>query len=371
MSTIQRVRSPRFSQPPAATSPNSVLDTASRVASASPSPTSSRTPFLQSPASISKSEKRSRGRGHNFTIEQELYIAGLLADPEIWALLDGPGERNDHYTSKKAVHESIATKINSRFLNEASLKIDGAQIKNKIESMKKQWKRANTFLKEKMGDEDLTSNDLRKLVEDKCCFYYILQETWSLSRFLNPRDPVQLTENLTRPSICHFDNGTSEEEYDSTVEQDGAITGQASQRPESRAKKPKKPREDGGNMLALLQDLYKSNEIDQELKRQELEINRLKADAETRLIEMQIRKMESEIEIEKATFQAELAREDRLLEIEYLRAQTDFIQASAILMMEEVKLERARRDSGLSTLKSPPRGLNNGLFKRSQFNKAI
>ncbi|KAF9378246.1 hypothetical protein BGX21_002946, partial [Mortierella sp. AD011] len=241
----------------------------------------------------------------------------LLADPEIWALLDGPGERNDHYTSKKAVHESIATKINSRFLNEASLKIDGAQIKNKIEN------------------------------------------------------PVQLTENLTRPSICHFDNGTSEEEYDSTVEQDGAITGQASQRPESRAKKPKKPREDGGNMLALLQDLYKSNEIDQELKRQELEINRLKADAETRLIEMQIRKMESEIEIEKATFQAELAREDRLLEIEYLRAQTDFIQASAILMMEEVKLERARRDSGLSTLKSPPRGLNNGLFKRSQFNKAI
>ncbi|KAG0003652.1 hypothetical protein BGZ79_000353 [Entomortierella chlamydospora] len=219
-----------------------------------------------SPAPIPKSEKRGRGRGQNFTIEQELYIAELLADPETWALLDGPGERNDHYMPKKTVHESIATKVNSKFLDEASQRIDGAQIKNKIESMKKQWKTANTFLK-KISEGDLTSNDLRKLVEDKCCFYYILQVTWSTSWSLNPRDPVQLTGNLTRPPICDFGIDASEEEDDPVVEQDNA-----------------------------------------KLKRQELEIDRLKADAETRLIEMKIRKLESEIEIEKATFQAELAR---------------------------------------------------------------
>ncbi|KAG0021619.1 hypothetical protein BGZ80_002026 [Entomortierella chlamydospora] len=210
MSTIKRVRSPRSQLPPDATSPNGILDTTSR-----------------SPAPIPKSEKRGRGRGQNFTIEQELYIAELLADPETWALLDGPGERNDHYMPKKTVHESIATKVNSKFLDEASQRIDGAQIKNKIESMKKQWKTANTFLK-KISEGDLTSNDLRKLVEDKCCFYYILQVTWSTSWSLNPRDPVQLTGNLTRPPICDFGIDASEEEDDPVVEQDNASTGEAS-----------------------------------------------------------------------------------------------------------------------------------------------
>ncbi|KAF9997247.1 hypothetical protein BGZ65_007167, partial [Modicella reniformis] len=60
-------------------------------------------------------EVKSRGKGHTYTTEQETFIAQLVAEPETWVLLDGPGEANDFYRTKTEIREEIAKKVNAKF----------------------------------------------------------------------------------------------------------------------------------------------------------------------------------------------------------------------------------------------------------------
>ncbi|KAF9354901.1 hypothetical protein BGX26_007213, partial [Mortierella sp. AD094] len=195
--------------------------TFSREPSVIPSQESSTTPPISTPApSGKKRNNRGKGKGHSYTIAQELYLAELLADPETWALLDGPGEKNDHYMPKKVVYENLAEKVNAKFSTEEEpLNLDGLQIKNKIENMKTQWKKAKKF-HDRTGNGNLPEIDLRKQVTDICCFFYVLQEIWSASWSISPRDPIQCTGNLTRPVAHDPGNDASGEDEETAVEQE-------------------------------------------------------------------------------------------------------------------------------------------------------
>ncbi|KAG0344498.1 hypothetical protein BGZ54_005843, partial [Gamsiella multidivaricata] len=145
-------------------------------------------------------------------MDQETYIAELLADPETWSLLDGPSDRNSYHMPKTEVREGIAKKVNLKFSTEEKpVTLDGFQIKNKIDNMKKVWKRANLALN-KTGNGDLPNKSLKEKVIQICHFYYILVEVWSASWSLNPREPYQLTGNLNRP--IPDDNDITSDESD-------------------------------------------------------------------------------------------------------------------------------------------------------------
>jgi hypothetical protein len=114
-------------------------------------------------------------------VEQETFIAELLAVDETWELLAGPGEANNHYLNKNAVRGEIATKVNAQFSTEEymyPLQLDAHQIKNKIDSMKKQWKKANNTRKS-TGNGDEPNDTLEQKILRICHFYYILENLWS------------------------------------------------------------------------------------------------------------------------------------------------------------------------------------------------
>ncbi|KAI7818028.1 hypothetical protein BC939DRAFT_464090 [Gamsiella multidivaricata] len=109
-----------------------------------------------------KSGAGGKEKGHIFTRARETYIAELLADPDTWALFDDPAERNNHHRPKTDVREGIAWKINSKFsTGDSPVNFDSFQIKNKIENMKRVWKKANNLFST-TGNADKRNQKLRK-----------------------------------------------------------------------------------------------------------------------------------------------------------------------------------------------------------------
>ncbi|KAF9209378.1 hypothetical protein BGZ49_004873, partial [Haplosporangium sp. Z 27] len=332
-------------------SQTSSSSTASRASAATPTPSVRASSVTPAPSSNPPINTRvaKRAKAHVFSPDEELYMAELLADPETWSLLDGPGEKNDYNRPKKVIHEEIAQKVNSRFSTEGNpVELDATQIKNKIEHMKKQWKAANVFNK-KTGNGDTLSSRLREKILEKCVFFFVVEETWSSSWSLNPRPPIQLIEDLVRPS-SDSGNDASDEEAETAVEQDDVLSEQES--PSVTKKGAKRKQGDGERFITLINNLSKSSEKEYDLKRQKLDldqktsltINR-KAEMESLLIGAQIKKIEMEIDIAKRNAEAEIARQDRLVEIELIKAKTELLQAENYHMQEVTKLERAKRIS--------------------------
>ncbi|KAG0011947.1 hypothetical protein BGZ80_000314 [Entomortierella chlamydospora] len=257
----------------------------------------------------------------------------LLADPETWALLDGPGEKNDHYMPKKVVYENLAEKVNTKFSTEEEpVNLDGLQIKNKIENMKAQWKKAKKF-HDRTGNGNLPEIDLRKQVADICCFFYVLQEIWSASWSISPRDPIQCTGNLTRPIAHDPGNDARGEDEETAVEQEDVGTEPETSRQAIKTKKQKRGREHV-DMQTLLEDTFKAAEEAHDLKRQRLEIDKRRFELDERLADVQIRKLEWEMELEKKKAEAELERQKMLVEVEHLKAMTMLKQAEAVIVIE-------------------------------------
>ncbi|KAF9106718.1 hypothetical protein BGX27_009046 [Mortierella sp. AM989] len=309
----------------------------SRVPSVIPSQESPSMPPAPTPAqSRKKLNNRGKGKGHTYSLAQELYLAELLADPGTWALLDGPGEKNDHYMPKKVVYEKFAEKINAKFSTEEELlNLDSLQIKNKIENMKTQWKKAKKF-HDRTADGDLPEIELRKQVEDICCFFYVLQELWSASWSLSPKDPIQCTRNLTRPIAHDHGNDASSEDDETTVEQDdiGNIgTEPETSRQAIETRKQKRCCEHV-DMQTLLEYMSKASEETNDLKRQKLKMAERRFELDSRLADVQIRKLEWEMEADKKRNEAKLERQRMLLEIEHLKAMTMLKQAEAVMMIE-------------------------------------
>lgn len=316
-----------------------------------------------------------RGKGHAFTQEQEIYIAELLSNPETWALLDGSGEKNDQYFPKKSVHENIAKSVNEKFsTKEAPLNLDGSQIKNKIEVMKRLWKTTYGYIT-KSGNGNLPGDTLRDRVLEKCCFYYILEEVWSASWTICPREPTQLVQNLERPSNTTYDSGNdaSDEANETAVEPDESIS-VSPQAKQITGKRPraggvestsKKSRYQENSMFLMIEDLNKTSSVENELKRRELDLQEKKIEMENRLIEVQIEKMKADVENERKRVEADISLKAKQLDIEakqldikLLKAQTELRQAEALVVLksiEDVKLERAKRGASPGSPGSPTR----------------
>ncbi|KAF8941469.1 hypothetical protein BGZ58_008744 [Dissophora ornata] len=283
-----------------------------------------------------QSESKGRTKGHVFTINQETYIAELLADPGTWSLLDGPSDRNSYHESKTEVREGIAKKVNLKFSTEEKpVTLDSFQIKNKIDNMKMAWKKTYLVLKT-TGNENLPNKTLKEKVIQICHFYYILVEVWSASWSLNTRKPYQLTDNITR--FAPDDNDITSDDGDGWDAEarpldspDGLPETSATSEYRSSttlAKTSNKRKNEESDYVAILKNLTYISECAHELKRQKLAIkeravenNRWYQEAQIRFIEMQTLKLKAEMETDKMK-----------LEIEKIKALAEMKRAEAELV---------------------------------------
>lgn len=257
-------------------------------------------------------DNRGKGRGHNFTHQQETFIAELLSDPETWALLDGPGEKNNHYRPKTCIRDAIAKKVNVKF----STNIDGSQIKNKIDNMKKVWKKANQKFNI-TGNGDRQNETLKQQVLSICHFYFVLEPVWSKSWSMNPAKACQLTANLSRQDVDTpgdagdvDDAGDASDENDENDEDESRTTDARAEGSASSIKTPKRRRDAAGDLYECLRELAADAAADREIKRQKLTM-------QNRLLEMQIMKIQKELDLEAQRIQLE----HRKLDIEQMKQQ--------------------------------------------------
>lgn len=254
-------------------------------------------------------DNRGKGRGHNFTHEQETFIAELLSDPETWALLDGPGEKNNHYRPKTCIRDAIAKKVNVKF----SINIDAFQIKNKIDNMKNVWKKANQKFNI-TGNGDRENETLKQQVLSICHFYFVLEPIWSKSWSMNPAKACQLTANLSRQDVDTLnDAGDVNDADDASDENDEDESRTADARAEGSAssiKTSKRRRDAAGDLYECLRELAAGAAADREIKRQKLTM-------QNRLLEIQIMRVQKELDLEAQRIQLE----HRKLDIEQMKQQ--------------------------------------------------
>ncbi|KAI8359707.1 hypothetical protein B0O80DRAFT_440887 [Mortierella sp. GBAus27b] len=261
----------------------------------------------ESSTSITSTSTKFRAKGHFYTTEQEVFIAQLLSDPETWKLLDGPGEANAYRRPKTDVRAGIAEKVNAEFSTaERPINLDSAQIKNKIETMKKLWKKANNT-RHSTGNGDLPNETLRQRIMRICHFYYIMEDLWSRSFSLNPRKPVQLTSNLAAEN----EPDTGDEASIEVSDDESSVGSLPSSSGTAKASKKRGP----VVIVEVIQNLSSSSAEEKEFKRKKLEIAERNVIMQEKLVEAQIRKLEAEtakeqieLEIQKVRLQVELKK---------------------------------------------------------------
>jgi hypothetical protein len=227
--------------------------------------------------------------------------------------LDGPGEATVYYRTKTVVRGEIAEKVNAKFSTyEDPINLDASHIKNKIDTMKKAWKKANNARKS-TGNGDLPFLSLRDKMK-MCHFYYILEDLWSQSFSLNPRKPCRLTYNLAclDDADAVEDAGVESEDWDQSFESSSSRISKDPAQPKASKKR------DSGYIVNVLQELSNSSLQDQELKRRKLDLEERNLVLQERLVEAQIRKLE--IEADEAKAKVELQRLRIALEMKRLDA---------------------------------------------------
>ncbi|KAG0305598.1 hypothetical protein BGZ99_002022 [Dissophora globulifera] len=322
---------------------------------------SSSQPFPLSPSLRNKTKQK----GHAFTQQQEEYIARLLSVPETWKLLNSAGEKNSYHKPKTEVRAEIALKVCQKFsTGEKELTLNSGQIKNKIESMKKVWKKANAIF-QKTGNSDLPTTTLETRVLKACHFYFILAGVWSASQSLNPGESIQLTDNLT--------HGESDLGADSSEESDGRVTvvavsdnNEAWQDTSSNVKRlvslsptllMKRRRNDFPAYTDVLEDVVMSTQekCQSEQHRHELDVR--KDQREDRRMQLQTEHLELKLEIERKSTELELQKINNQTREEAKRAMV-------ALILLEVELAKAKKQ--LQEINTVPQATGIALQNEAQ-----
>ncbi|KAG0366830.1 hypothetical protein BGZ54_004825 [Gamsiella multidivaricata] len=231
----------------------------------------------------------------------------------------------------------LTSKVNRRFSSQDKpLNLDGMQIKNKIENMKKLWKKANQLFS-RTGNGARPDRLLKDKVLDICHFFYIMEVVWSTSWSMNPSAPCHLTSNLER----HITRDASEDDSDeNNGDEDISMSRDSCFVPISAQsmQKSKRSRYTGVGVIEMLEGFKSQAKEYQEIKRRKLEYadKRLKlerqkfefdgrsADMQYRIMEMQMKKMQAEIDRENA----KLHLEHRKLDIELMKLQKNLLEIS-------------------------------------------
>ncbi|KAG0296841.1 hypothetical protein BGZ98_000803 [Dissophora globulifera] len=295
--------------------------------------------------------KKTKQKGHAFTLEQEEYIARLLSVPETWQLLDGPGEKNSHYRPKTEVRAEIALKVNDKFSTEGKeLMLDGAQIKNKIESMKKVWKKANALFK-KAGNGELPANTLEAR-------------------------SVQLTGNLTHSVLDMGDDSSEESDRQDTfvavsdaneVQHGASIIIEQRMSP-SPATQLKRQRNDFSAYTDVLQVMARPTREYHKVKQRRPELDERKDQWEDRLMQLQTEKLEFDMEIERKSNELRLQKINNQVQEEAKRASIAAKKAEMADMLLEVEMTRVRKQ--LQEANAVPQGTGPQKLAWTEFQKA-
>ncbi|KAF9159198.1 hypothetical protein BGX20_003051, partial [Mortierella sp. AD010] len=316
-----------------------------------------------------KTKKATGKKAHMYSTEEETFIAQQLANVNTWNLLLGPGEANAYNKPKTGIRQEIADKFNLRFSTSDNIvSIDEAQLKNKIHTMKSSWTAANRLFK-KTGNGDKPGVSLREKVEKQCHFYYLWLPFASSSLNMNPQDPVELTKNISRRSAVADMDDSDFGESSEDDEDVGAIP-QVSETPPSpkeqrrreSARSSKKQKKYGADMIHLVEDLRQradeDREIQQEnankeldLKRQRLELEKLKFERDQRFEEMRMEREQrlADIRIEKELLELERAK----AEVEVLRAKAASLRSKVSEEVEIVGSEKVTFRKSVSPVSSP------------------
>ncbi|KAF9918918.1 hypothetical protein BX616_004190 [Lobosporangium transversale] len=118
-----------------------------------------------------------RGYGHNFSKEEETYLAVQLADPKNASVLNGPPERHTGDKRKPEIREKILKAFNEAFSTaDKPMRVLDWQLKNKIMNMRRLWNEVHRVV---ISAHSPSSESFKEKIIQKCHFYYIMEDTWS------------------------------------------------------------------------------------------------------------------------------------------------------------------------------------------------
>ncbi|KAG0322166.1 hypothetical protein BGZ99_003460 [Dissophora globulifera] len=295
------------------------------------------------------SEKSKSAKNHNFTPAQESFYAKTLSNPELWKRLDGKGDKNTQNEFKIDILGNISHQFNLAFsTEEQSLNLTALQMKNKLRTMQAKWKEANMLLKS-TGNVNFSSSTLEDRVKKVCHYYYVLYPVWHTSWAMNPKEPLQLTSNLSRV--------VSDLDDESTDDSDGDDTN-GDQRGTTRARQDSIPTNDqqlptistatsvassmptatltaastGEKMKMMKNDLYTAVMKDLvdaqvkgfDLKRRKLVLEEANQSAQQRIMALQERKLELDVQAQEEQSQLDsYERETKMKKLKLERMRVD------------------------------------------------
>lgn len=284
---------------------------------------------------------KGKEKPHTYTTAEETFIAKVLAEEDTWRLLNGPGEKNDHYYPKIQVYADIAERFNRRFSMESSaIVITGGQLKNKVAQMTTTWKVAQRTYNS-TGNGDLPESTLHERVLRQCHFFFILNARWSDTITYNAPDPIQLTANLSRGgsslvevSDDNSDDDGSLEGREDTIEeqQDSGSPGRHSLPTET----PKGKKRGNSGQADMLQSLSEQSQEGLDLKRVKLEMEKTTHMEKQTLIRLQARKLQAELDASDARKEFEVKHEEKRQELEMMKMALEKTR----ILVEQRKLNR-------------------------------
>lgn len=318
---------------------------------------------------LHESTGQSKKKNFSYNHQHEKYLAKIFAEPRTWELLNGPGEKNAYYMNKVAVRESIAKRFNEKFsTHDRPVSLDENQIKNKLRTMKQTWKAGLKEYK-KTGNGNLPQSELEERVKRLCHFFFILYERWSVTISLNPPTPTQLTGNITRltSSVAHDSDEDDEEEEDEEGEEDdgnGSDDGQDSLAGDDSmtnnrqgssisnslpsltapVKKKRSAVPDHGSLM--LEGLSEQAEEGLNLKRRKIELEEKTQIKQEMLLDLQIKKLESELKVSDEIQKLDLENEKYKRETEKLRLQAERKRVLAELSQSWIEIDVTKSTTG-------------------------
>ncbi|KAG0195709.1 hypothetical protein BGX28_000784 [Mortierella sp. GBA30] len=146
---------------------------------------------------------------HNFSEPETRWLVDRLRDAEVYLPLQAERDSTTRQTPKAKVHDKLAMEFNNNFVG---VNIDSTQIKNKIASLKRQFKLADAKRNES-GFGSTDSEAWRKILTDIFQYYFELEEAWTKSWGNAPTQYADSLSNLDNPLISE-DEGLDQVEDD-------------------------------------------------------------------------------------------------------------------------------------------------------------
>ncbi|KAF9301402.1 hypothetical protein BGZ74_006759 [Mortierella antarctica] len=284
---------------------------------------------------------------HKYTNEQETFLAYILANHDIWAVLGDTNIKSKRSDSKCDLREVIAEKVNRAFSTRTQpLKLTQIQIRTKVTNMHRTWNRAYAIATNPNNCR-LSSSDLQYKVTECCHYYYILEEVWTPSWIIQRL-------HLKQESIPNGPSAGTGDFTDDETESHGIETAESS----SVSTIPK-AKESLRNLWPDKEEYQftpdDSEKVERDLKRRRLELEREQQELDRQNHEMHAAQVEKHTnnmlaEIEKVVLSTARVKTERDLglaekAVELAQLQLAHRKVDLELIKQQIQLEQLQESS--------------------------